>query len=130
MQVSNAVLENSRFEHVQMSCVRATANSGVWAEGTGVKTFVVNNNVFDHCDKQNWGFGAIWSNLEDQEGQAVFSAGHQDIKIINNTFSNMPGKVATLQSAQNVLFTNNVIVSDYPSYPNLWDRGQVRSFGR
>jgi len=129
IQVSNTLLENSRFIHNQRAGIVLRA-SGYWGEGYGTNNVVVSNNLLKNIDRMGWSGwnegGIVMDGERWWEGQGVTSVNvHTNIKIYNNQIENPTKKAMTLSSCTNLDVRGNNILTVVDNAPEMADRGQL-----
>jgi hypothetical protein len=129
IQVSNALLENSRFIHNQRAGIVIRA-SGYWGEGYGSNNVIVSNNLLRNMDRMGWSGwnegGIVMDGERWWEGQGVTSSVlHTNVRIYNNQIENPTKKAMTLSSCLNLDVRGNKILALVDNTPEMSDRGQL-----
>ena len=113
----DVTIENCKFKRNEMGAVKIETGytQNIWCEGFGVDNVVVRNNSFDSCNQlgvKNWNFERdIFIGTYLKSDPSTRQTRYPIIKNIlfeKNTFKDTFGMVATIGSAQNVVFSENV----------------------
>lgn len=116
----DVTIENCKFKRNEMGAIKLetgyTNNS--WCEGYGVNNVVVRNCCFDDCNprgNENWGFEreifmGAYLKTDPSSEQTTYPV-IKNVLFENNTFKNNYGTVATIGSAENVIFANNKFIN-------------------
>jgi len=128
----NMTVENNRFFHNQLGAIHITTGYTLtdWTEGQGAANIVVRNNLFDTVNPQGFypqeKYPAIkiyaYLKTDPSPVKTRFPL-FRNILFENNRFINLPGVVAYICSAENIVFRKNAIQIAIPRKDNLPYRG-------
>lgn len=117
----DVLIENCKFKRNEMGAIKIETGytQNTWCEGFGVNNIVVRGNSFDSCNQlgmRNWNFERdifIGTYLKgDPSTEQTRYPIIRDILFEKNTFKDTFGMVATIGSAQNVVFSENVFTNE------------------
>ena len=117
----DVLIENCKFKRNEMGAIKIETGytQNTWCEGFGVKNVVVRGNSFDSCNQlgmRNWNFERdifIGTYLKgDPSTEQTRYPIIRNILFEKNTFKDTFGMVATIGSAQNVVFSENVFTNE------------------
>ncbi|MBE6411770.1 MAG: right-handed parallel beta-helix repeat-containing protein [Opitutales bacterium] len=112
----DVTIENCKFKRNEMGAIKLetgyTNNS--WCEGYGVNNVVVRNCTFEECNprgNENWGFEreifmGAYLKIDPSSEQSKYPV-IRNALFANNTFINNYGMLATIGSAENIIFADN-----------------------
>lgn len=149
MQADNGVLTDCYFRKIQGAAVQIeTGISNSWSEGFGVSNILIENNIFENCDLNDWEKGVIYIssyNLNGVKPMNTFlnsksvtstfgdsgsdrrTASHifKNIEIKNNIFKEFPRFAIVAASFENLIFENNEIINKSERKNVCFERGSV-----
>lgn len=108
----HGIIENNRFYKNQGSAIQI--ETGIryrgWSEGTGVEDLLVQNNVFDTCDVNDWNHGVIYISTYLPEGRTAYPV-FKNLRFLHNHFILVPGRSFIISSAEHVEIRGNVFTN-------------------
>lgn len=116
----DVTIENCKFKRNEMGAVKIETGYtlNIWCEGFGVDNVVVRNNSFDSCNQlgmKSWNFERdIFIGAYLKSDPSTEQTRYPIIKNVlfeKNTFKDTFGMVATIGSAENVVFSENVFTN-------------------
>ncbi len=133
LQGDNITVENSVFKNHAMGMAITTGYTiGSWCEGYGAQNILIRNNTFANLNTGNHHalqaapmlyIGVFLKSDPSEEKTAVPML--RNILLENNRFINFPGVLSYISSADNVVFKNNIIHNDLPSFLHPDRRGDI-----
>lgn len=113
-QASNGLITGNRFFRTQGAAILVVTDisTGLWSEGTGVDTLTVSKNTFNRCNVNNWtALIDIHTNIN---GTASAYPVMKNLIFEKNVFSDFPGELFHISSAETVIIRDNTIKN--PTY--------------
>ena len=111
LQSSNGLCENNRFYKTMAQAIKVVMDiePTLWQEGTGVDNLIIRNNTFEKCNYSDWGSVIeIGTNIAGKPAEtAVFT----NIRIISNTFSDIPSLLMKSNNTNGLTFSGNTVDS-------------------
>jgi hypothetical protein len=130
----DVTVEGCRFVHNQMGAIKIETGYtfNVWSEGYGASNIVIRNNRFENVNPMGAYrremvptiYMSVYLRTDPSEEKTRFPILH-DILVEGNTFSDGPGAIAYVCSAQNVVIRNNRIENSTPRRSELPYRGWI-----
>lgn len=112
---NNGTVRNCDFYYNQSAAIRAQIDiEERWAEGTGIRNLIIQNNVFKGVNRYGWHAGVAIVIEIIIPGGKVVEHRLRDIAVVDNEFKNLRGPAIWAKEVENLIIAGNRVASESP----------------